>query len=308
MPPVPMNVRPETPPASSEVELASLDLRYENCRMQQAVFEERLLGAIAARGIETPLEGVGELRILLNGFKRYRCARQLELGAVPYRSVGADETAGLLLVLQAANERGLGILEQAAFLDALQQARHLSIAQIALELSRSKAWVSLRLGLLATMSPAVRQKLFTGAFPVYAYMYTLRPFMRINRREVEEFVLAVSGRHLSVREINALAQGFFRGGETLRAEIRQGHVALPLARLKAAPAGAAGGSELERAVLRDLEVMHTTMRRVTGQAADPRLASGAFQAQAQMLTEGIIRGGPAFLEAMRRLHDRSGTA
>lgn len=94
MPSGAMNVLPESHPASSEVELASLDLRYEGCRMKQAVFEERLLGAIAARGIETPLEGVGERRIVLNGFKRYRCARKLGLGTAPYLSVGSDETAG----------------------------------------------------------------------------------------------------------------------------------------------------------------------------------------------------------------------
>lgn len=207
-----------------------------------------------------------------------------------------------MLVLRAANERGPGILEQAAFLDELKHARNLSVAQIAEQLSRSKAWVSLRLGLLAPMSVAVRAKLFAGTFPVYAYMYTLRPFMRMNSREVEEFVLAVSGHHLSVREINVLAQGFFRGGETLRAEIRRGHVALPLGR---PPAGPDGCSEPEQAVLRDLEVVHTAMRRVTGQAQDQRLASGAFQAQAQILTDRILNRGPAFLEAVRGLHDRS---
>jgi hypothetical protein len=54
----------------------------------------------------------------------------------------------------------------------------LSAADIAAALSRSKAWVSVRLGLLAQMSEPVRRQLFAGAFPVYGYMYTLRPFMR----------------------------------------------------------------------------------------------------------------------------------
>jgi hypothetical protein len=41
-----------------EVELSSLDLRYESFRLKQAALEERLLGSIAQRGIEEPLEGV----------------------------------------------------------------------------------------------------------------------------------------------------------------------------------------------------------------------------------------------------------
>jgi len=48
------------------------------------------------------------------------------------------------------------------------------VAEIAAELSRSKAWVSVRLGLIAQMPPPVRRQLFAGAFPVYSYMYTLR--------------------------------------------------------------------------------------------------------------------------------------
>ena len=168
-----------------EIELSELDLRYESFRLKQAALEERLLGSIAQRGIEEPLEGVDlpaadrqagveERRILLNGFKRYRCARKLRLSTVPYSSLGPDETAGILSLLRTSPHRALSLLEQAAFIDELKQARQMSVAEIAAELSRSKAWVSVRLGLIAQMPPPVRRQLFAGAFPVYSYMYTLR--------------------------------------------------------------------------------------------------------------------------------------
>jgi len=309
MPPSPMNTRPEPPPASRTIELGTLDLRYESCRMKQAALEQRLLGAIAERGIEEPLEGVevGETRILLNGFKRYRCARKLRLLTVPYASLGQDEAAGILALLRAANERALSILEQAAFIDELRNARNLSVAQIATELSRSKAWVSVRQGLFSQMSAGVRQKLFAGAFPVYSYMYTLRPFMRLNggAQRVERFVSAVSGQRLSVREIEFLAQSYFRGPESWRAEIDQGNVALALARMKSAPpAPRAGCSEFEGAMLHDLEAVQNYMLRVTGKSGDERLHSGAFHAQAGLLAAGILCREPAFLSAVRRLHDR----
>ena len=41
-----------------EVELSTLDLRYESYRMRQPAVEARLLASIAQRGIEEPLEGV----------------------------------------------------------------------------------------------------------------------------------------------------------------------------------------------------------------------------------------------------------
>ena len=159
---------------ANEVELASVDLRYEGFRLKAPWVEERLLASIAQRGIEQPLEGVDladaegpgaapGVRALLNGFKRYRCARQLRLATVPYSSLGQDEAAAILGLLRASNDRALSLLEQAAFIDELKNARHLSVAEIADQLCRSKSWVTLRLGLLAQMSQSVRQKLFAGS-------------------------------------------------------------------------------------------------------------------------------------------------
>jgi hypothetical protein len=308
----PMNTRLEAANAPHEVELTQLDLRYEGCRLKQAGPEERLLGSIAERGIAEPLEGVDveEKNVLLNGFKRYRCACKLGIGAVPYSSLGQDEAAGIIRLLRTSNDHALRILEQAAFLDELKNARNLSVAQIAAELSRSTGWVGMRLGLIGAMGAVVRQKLFAGSFPVYAYMYTLRPFMRMNggAKDVEEFVVAVSGQRLSLREIELLARGYFRGPEALRAEIRQGNLALPLEQMKAAPAGAAGCSALETGMLRDLEITQKYMLRVISKGGDERLASQCFHVQAQLLTAGILSREAGFVQSVRRLHDRGGQA
>ena len=63
------------------VELSALDLRYESYRMRNPAVEARLLASIAERGIEEALEGVDAAggSILLNGFKRYRCASKLRI-------------------------------------------------------------------------------------------------------------------------------------------------------------------------------------------------------------------------------------
>ena len=298
---------------ATEVERDSLDLRYEGYRLKAPVVEARLLGSIAQRGIEAPLEGV-EVQgrgVLLNGFKRYRCARKLRLATVPYTSLGQDEAAAILGLLRGSKERALSILEQAAFIDELRNTQRWSVAEIAAELSRSKAWVSLRLGLIGQMSAAVRRPLFAGTFPVYSYIYTLRPFMRLNSQDtqsIEEFVAAVSGQGLSVREIEQLAHGFFRGPESFRAEIRQGNLALPLQRLRQAPQNPDGCSECERVLLGDLDLLQKYMQRVMGKSQDPRLQSRAFHAQCHLLTAGILSRARAFFHTLRQLHDRNGQA
>ena len=296
-----------------EVELSSLDLRYEGYRMKNAGLEGRLLTSMVQQGIQEALEGV-EVQgasILLNGFKRYRCARKLQLRTVPYAAVGEDEAAGIMNLLRIANNRGLSILEQAAFLDELNTTRHLSLAQIAQELSRSKSWVSMRLGLISEMSVVIRAKLFSGAFPVYPYMYTLRRFMRMNgvtTEQVEQFVTALSGKHLSVREVEQLAEGYFRGPDSFRQEILKGNLALPLKWLREVPQNPEGCSEFERVLLGDLEITQKYMQRVMGKTQDQRLKSRVFHAQANLLSAGILSRVPAFNQSLKQLHDRSGQA
>ncbi len=76
-----------------------------------------LLASIAQRGIEDPLEGVDtpDGRFLLNGFKRYRCARKLGIDCVPYVSLGEEEAAGILQLMRSRPTRRCRLLEQARF-------------------------------------------------------------------------------------------------------------------------------------------------------------------------------------------------
>src|SRR6516225_1743941 len=139
---------------AQEIELAELDVRYESYRMKNPAVEKRLLASILQRGIEQALEGVacGESKILLNGFKRRRCALRLGLHSVPYVSLGEDEGGGIVHLLRVSNQSALSLLEQARFIDQLRRLENMSVADIAEQLSRSKSWVSMRLGLLEEMT------------------------------------------------------------------------------------------------------------------------------------------------------------
>ncbi len=187
---------------SQLVERNSFDLRYQTYRLRNDAAEARLLASIAERDIEQPLAGVDTPhgRLLLDGFKRYRCAAKLGIECVPYVSLGEEEASGIAALVRFAKQKTLSILEQARFVVELLSMHDMSMADVAETLSRSKAWVSMRRGLLQEMSQAVQEILFRGAFPVYSYMVTLRPLMRINgvgQAETERFVQAVAGQRLS---------------------------------------------------------------------------------------------------------------
>lgn len=305
-----------------EIEITFIDLRYESHRMKDRRLEGRLLSSIAERGIEHPLEGVeaGDGSVLLDGFKRYRCARKLGMATVPYVSLGEDAVMGVMKLLRPREASSLNILEQARFVDELKKEHGMSVAEMASELSRSKGWVSMRLGLIAEMSPVVSTELFAGRFPVYAYMSLVRPFMRMNgvsRESIDTFVRALGGQNLSTREIEQLAHGFFRGPESFREQIVEGNLALPLQQIREAAeatkglpsaesaCGTSSCSEFERVLLGDLERAATYMQRVTGKSHSPRIQSRAFFAQCHLLSAGILSRCRAFITSLEHLHDRS---
>ena len=293
-----------------QVEISSFDLRYERCRLKSSVAEKTLLSSILDHGVRDPLQGVeseGGCRILLDGFKRYRVAKKLSIGIVPYHCLGEDEVLGIIALLRAANARSLSILEQARLIDELSSIHKMSVSQIATVLEKSKGWVGMRVGLIGQMSPAIMDKVFSGQFPVYSYMYTIRSFIRMNgisKQDVDVFVKSVAGKGLSIRDIEMLANGYFKGGEDLRRQIRNGNIRWGLSRLKDNTV-ATECTQVEQRMLKDLEIMQKYMHRVINRSKDDRYKTGSFYAQAELLTGAIVRQMNLLSRSVKELHDKS---
>ena len=242
-----------------QVEISSFDLRYERCRLKSNLTEKALLSSMLDHGIRDPLRGVeteGGCRILLDGFKRYRCAKKLSIGIVPYHCLGEDEAFGIITLLRIANAKSLNILEQARLIDELKTIHKMSVSQIAGLLEKSNGWVGMRVGIIGQMSPAIMDKVFSGQFPVYSYMYTIRSFIRMNgisKQDVDEFVKSVAGKGLSIRDIEILANGYFKGGEGIRRQIRSGNITWGLSRLKDSSV-TTDCTQVEQRMLKDLEI------------------------------------------------------
>src|ERR1700693_4353621 len=120
----------DAPAAMSDTKLPRWALRSQGPRLHQPRLEEQLLSSIAQAGIREPLQGVrsATATILLNGFKRYRCAAKLHIALVPFASWGADEVTGILQLLRGSRHHALHLLEQAYFVDELKGERGLSVA------------------------------------------------------------------------------------------------------------------------------------------------------------------------------------
>lgn len=295
---------------SELVEISSLDLRYQGYRMRNRTAEKTLLVSMTEQGIRDPLQGVDttDCKILLNGFKRYRCAKKLGMRIVPYRSLSDDEACGILELLRIANAKSLSILEQAKLIDELLSVHGLCNASIAHSLEKSRAWVSVRTGLISEMTPIIIEKIMSGAFPAYSYMYTLRQFMRINaieKKEVEKFVQSVSGKDLSTRDIEALAHGYFKGSQEMHQQIEKGDIAWALRQVKHSTLSTPGCNSAEQAMLNDLDIIQKQIRRIISKSQDERITSPSFYAQAELLTGGILRQMDVFSQTLKAFHDKS---
>jgi hypothetical protein len=293
-----------------KIEIINLDLRYEKFRLKSKKIERALLASIIENDIQEPLKGVdlGDgTKILLDGFKRYRCAKKLKIGMVPYNSFGSDEPLGIIKLIRTSIARPLTILEQAKMIDELKKVHGMSHGDIANLLQKSKAWVSMRTGILGEMSESVAKRVFNGDFPVYSFMYTLRKFIRMNsirKKEIDEFVKLVAGKGLSIRDIELLANGFFKGSDNLRQQIKEGHITWGLNQLKKSSFRTTECTNTEQMMLRDLESVQRYMQKITYRARDDSLGNDTFQVQASLLIQGIVDIMDNFMIAVRGLYDR----
>ncbi|ETR69469.1 MAG: putative ParB-like family protein [Candidatus Magnetoglobus multicellularis str. Araruama] len=294
-----------------QIEISKLDLRFEGHRLKNKEAEMKLLTSISENGIRDPLQGVesADMYVLLNGFKRYRCAKKLSISIVPYCNlVQGDTGTGIIELLRISNSKSLNILEQAKLIDELKSVYQMSTKDIADLLEKSKAWVSARTGIIKEISKNTMDKIMDGQFPIYAYMYILRSFIRMNKirkEDIDEFVTLISGKDLSIRDIEILANGYFKGSEEIRNQIRDGNIKWSLKKLNQSISPDDDCTSIERRMLNDLGIIQKYMQRVSYSSGDKRFKNNSFFAQANLLSGGILRNMDIFQKSIKELHDRS---
>jgi hypothetical protein len=101
---------------AEQIEILSLNLRFENYRLKSRNAEEALFFSIANHGIRDSLQG-NDTRILLNGFKRYRCEIKFNIGIVPYNLLSNDGADGIMKFIRISCAEKLELFEQARLID-----------------------------------------------------------------------------------------------------------------------------------------------------------------------------------------------
>jgi hypothetical protein len=300
----------------NSIETTQIDLRFEHLRLKDPAQEQRLLVSIIEQGIQEPLQCVvgpsDKNAILLDGFKRYRCARKASIRLLPVASLGEDETEGIVTFIRTSNGPKLHALEEAALVSELKNQYGMGAREIADHIGRSLAWVRLRLGALEGMSEAVHREVFSGRFPLRSYMYTLRPVTRVTTpktSEVDTFVKATSGKGLSTRHLDLLTHAYFKGPKLLRAQIEEGNLDWTLKHLRAEEASKEAEtqnvSKQEQIVLSDLERAQKYMGKVTYELSSSRLQHPHLIARGRLLAKRILEQATFFIQTLKAFYDSS---
>lgn len=294
-----------------EVEITQIDLKYNGLRLKNPKAELELLASISETGIQNPVFGIeGDRFILIDGFKRVRCANKLGIRLIPCSGTNSNEAMGLIHFLKNNQMRNITFIEEATLIDVLNRNHGLSGAEISRHLGKSQAWVSIRLGVLSSIPESVKNEILSGRFPYRAYLYVLRPFTRVKdipKKELESFVQSVSGKSLSVKTIEQLAKSYFYGSAEFKEQIRNGNLEWTLEHIKS-PLKASPFNETEKKVLQELQHTDSLIQKVPFSLRDKRLSQETFFIQAVIWVENILKKMQGFAESVQEFYDKRRSA
>lgn len=299
------------------LELSLLDTHLEHTRTRNAAVERDLLTSIRERDILDPIQVVASQNaghfIILDGFKRYRCALKLNMVTIPVVVIADDAVEGIFTFIRRQQRAGLTILDQAALVEELHTSYHLSIYDIAKKLERAPSWVSMRLGIFKDLTPLVRKKIMSGAFPARVYLYSIKGFTRVNRipkERIDTFVEAVSGKRLGTRDLTILSEAFFSGSKTTEKLICEGNVKQALALIKKSPEETASENQFnhfQQSVLQRLKNITYDMSSLIRNSSTITYDNHLFSQDIHIWSSAVQKYLNMFTLTIKELYDRSGT-
>ena len=295
-----------------EIELSELDTRFEGHKTRDPELEKKLVGDLSGGSLLSPLltANIDGIVVLLDGFKRRRAAIHLKWTTICCQNVAESEVTGIIELLQRSRGHKMDLYAEACFVLRLQKVHHFNAGEIAKTLGRSKGWVSMRTQFTADMSAKTEDKLRSGEFPLHAWMYSVKPFTRMNdtnKSLVEEFVLlAIKGKH-TLREIDILARIWFEQGEENRKEIRAGNAQFILKRLDEQVQNGSCMSTKEQESLKVLDNFERALRKCNTYHFDGLdKSSREYRAQGHLCCTTILSNLGSIKTKLEDLHGQFG--
>jgi ParB/RepB/Spo0J family partition protein len=197
--------------ASTElVDVKQLSDRYSELRLTRPGVVALLRRSIERNGLLRPLVvnlGRDGKLVVLDGLKRLRALRELNIERALVHVVQLDEAAALIAVLQYNTpHRGMADLEQAWVLRSLVRSCGLAQKRVAELIGVNKSWVSRRLALCEQLDDSLQQAIRLGLLTATM----ARELVRLPRGNQMPVAQAVRQHHLSCRQCAKLCDHALR--------------------------------------------------------------------------------------------------
>lgn len=215
-----------------EVEISELELRYAGLRVSDPGRRARLEASLAREGQQSPVLVVADeagRHVLVDGYRRVAALQTLGRDVVEVAVLPLAEATALVEVWRMETSRRRSALEDGWLLAELVETHGKTQAEIALQLRRSRGWISQRLGLVRALPESVQQAVRDGVVPAQGAGKCLVPFARANRAHCERLVAALGSTAITTRQLVRLYATWRAGDEALRERL----VSHPLLFLKA---------------------------------------------------------------------------
>jgi len=241
-----------------EVALDDLDLRFAPLRLHSPADVARLRASVQREGIRQPVLAATDVeagrRVLVDGFKRVRVARELEIGRLAVTLLALDTPTALAAMLRSnAAHRGMTVIEEGWIVRTMCREHGLTQASAGALLGHDQSWVSQRLRLVEQLDDALKDDLRLGLLPPSV----ARELGRLPRGQQMRAAEVMREHGLSSRQAARLVQKLVATDDPrVRLEVLadpQRYAApapeRPATRAPADPRLSAGGNDLRRSLL-----------------------------------------------------------
>lgn len=179
-----------------------LDLSLGFLRPVHAGAQSKMMDSLIKYGQLTPVVAIedNERMILIDGFKRHRCAKQLsmeDLRVTPLKK-GMAEAKALIYLLNRAV--GFSMITEALLIRELVEVEGLNQVETAILLERHKSWVSRRLAMIRNLAPEIVDDIKLNLIPA-----GVGPSLaRLPRDNQSDFSSTIQQHGLKSREVNRM--------------------------------------------------------------------------------------------------------
>ncbi len=209
-----------------EIEIETLDLRYERLRRLEPRREKRLLASLAEVGQQFPILVVeaeetfqARLFVVIDGYKRVRALRKLGREIVRAARWELSEQEAVMVEGLLRSSGGDGPLEEAWRLQELRTRFGLSCPELARRFDKSASWISRRLALVNVLPDVVQEHVRRGEIAAYGAMKYLGPLARANRSDCVAIAKGIAPLSATTRQMRELYVAYTEAAPALRERI-----------------------------------------------------------------------------------------